>query len=266
MAFGHIKREKLSDSVAREIEEQLATGLLKPGQRLPSEREMARVFQVSRPSIREAIQKLEARKLLESRPGGGTFVSLAFGESITDPLQQLLSGNHETAYDLLEFRHALEGITAYYAAQRATDADRKIIRLRYDRLIAAHDRKDFDAEAIADVDFHLAIAEASHNLVLLHVMRSMFQLLHRSIELSFQKLYLAPSAPTAIPEQHRMIMDAILQGDSGLARETAHDHIEYVEKTLLEMSRRKTREERSLHRLRSLVDGGPDALGKSSNP
>ncbi len=90
--------------------------------------------------------------------------------------------------------------------------------------------------------------------------------LYGPISLSFQKLYLAPSAPKAIPEQHRLIVDSILRGDSGLARETAHDHIEYVEKTLLEMSRRETREERSLHRLRSLVDGGPDALGKSSNP
>jgi GntR family transcriptional repressor for pyruvate dehydrogenase complex len=255
MAFQKIKQEKVSDTVAGQIEQQIASGVLKPGERLPSERELARQLNVSRPSVREAIQKLIARRLLETRRGGGTYISTEFGESFTDPLLELLGSRPETAYDLLEFRDALEGLASFYAAQRANDADKEIIRLRYQRLIEAHERKDYEAEATADVDFHLAIAEASHNVVLLHVMRSMFSLLHRSIELSFKKLYLAPSAPEAIPAQHLTILNAILSGDAEQARSAAHAHLRYVQLTLDEIARDEDRSHTSMRRLRNLTRG-----------
>src|SRR3546814_9947383 len=80
---------------------------------------------ISRPSLREAIQKLAAKGLLVSRHGGGTFVAESLGSTFSDPLLHLLENNSDAQRDLLEFRHTLEGSCAYYAALRATEVDRK---------------------------------------------------------------------------------------------------------------------------------------------
>lgn len=253
MAFESIQQEKVSDGIARQIEAQIVAGALCPGERLPSERELASQFAVSRPSVREAIQKLIARGFLERRRGGGTLVSSQFGTSFTDPLLELLGERPETCYDLLEFRHALEGIASYHAAQRANDTDREIIRHRYARLVEAYAQEDYEAEARADVDFHLSIAEASHNVVLLHVMRSLFELLHRSIALSFQQIYRAPSARRTIPEQHAAILRAVLDGDAEAARERACEHIDYVRRSLDELDRAGDRNNNSQRRLQKLA-------------
>mgnify|MGYP001064170784 CR=1 FL=1 len=253
MAFEKIVPEKVSDTVARQIEAQIAAGALRPGDRLPSERELASQFAVSRPSVREAIQKLVARKLLETHRGGGTTVSNQFGESFTDPLLELLGQRPETLYDLLEFRDALEGIASYQAAQRANDTDRKIIQHRYQRLIEAHAQENHEVEARADVDFHLSIAEASHNVVLLHVMRSLFDLLHRSVRISFRQLYRSPADRQAIPDQHAAIMQAVLDGDAESAQARAREHIAYVRRSLDELSRADDRSDNSLRRLQQLA-------------
>ena len=100
-------------------------GTLKPGQKLASERELAQQFEVSRPSVREAIQKLVAKGILESYQGGGNYVSETIGAGFSDPLLELLIKHPEAQHDLLEFRHALEGLCAHYAALRRTEIDQQ---------------------------------------------------------------------------------------------------------------------------------------------
>ena len=128
MPYRKITQPKLADSIVAELEQMILEGSLQPGQKLPPERELAIQFQVSRPSLREAIQRLEARGLLYRRQGGGTYVQNALSKGIADPLFELLSTHPEAQYDLLEFRHALEGICAYYAALRGTGSDFERIR------------------------------------------------------------------------------------------------------------------------------------------
>ncbi len=253
MNFKKINQQKISESIASEIERQLVEGMIKPGERLPSERDLASEFQVSRPSVREAIQLLKSRNLLISRPGGGTYARDSLGDTITEPLDDALISNPEVVEDMLEFRHALEGISAYYAAQRATEADRKIIKLRYEQLCNKQAASVAQDEAMADVDFHLAIAEASHNVVLLHVMRSLFKLLHKSVELSFGKLYRNDSGREIIREHHQQIMNAILAGDAELARDNAHAHINHVKDTLERFNREETRNRKSNERLERIT-------------
>ena len=113
MPYIKITQPKLADAIVAELESMILEGSLQPGQKLPPERELAIQFQVSRPSLREAIQRLEARGLLYRRQGGGTYVQNALSKGIADPLFELLSTHPEAQYDLLEFRHALEGICAY---------------------------------------------------------------------------------------------------------------------------------------------------------
>ncbi|MGL4855350.1 GntR family transcriptional regulator, partial [Plesiomonas sp.] len=123
MAYSKIRQPKLSDVIEQQLERLILEGTLSPGQKLPPERELAVQFDVSRPSLREAIQRLEAKGLLLRRQGGGTFVQQQLWQSFSDPLSELLSAHPESQFDLLETRHALEGISAYYAALRGTDAD-----------------------------------------------------------------------------------------------------------------------------------------------
>ena len=106
--------------IEQQLEFLILEGTLRPGEKLPPERELAKQFDVSRPSLREAIQRLEAKGLLLRRQGGGTFVQSSLWQSFSDPLVELLSDHPESQYDLLETRHALEGIAAYYAALRST--------------------------------------------------------------------------------------------------------------------------------------------------
>jgi GntR family transcriptional repressor for pyruvate dehydrogenase complex len=128
MAYSKIRQPKLSDVIEQQLEFLILEGTLRPGEKLPPERELAKQFDVSRPSLREAIQRLEAKGLLLRRQGGGTFVQSSLWQSFSDPLVELLSDHPESQFDLLETRHALEGIAAYYAALRSTDEDRVRIR------------------------------------------------------------------------------------------------------------------------------------------
>ncbi len=117
MTYPPLRQQRLADGITERLEAMILEGSLKPGQRLPPERELAERFGFSRPSLREAIQKLAARGLLASRQGGGTFVNETLNNGYTDPLLEMLSRHNEFHLDLLEFRDAMEGISAYYAAR-----------------------------------------------------------------------------------------------------------------------------------------------------
>ena len=106
------QRKKLSDVITEQLESMILDGTLLAGQKLPPERELALEFDVSRPSLREAIGNLQARGLVERKQGGGTFVNRNLNSAMTDPLMDLVSQRPETQFDLLEFRHALEGMAA----------------------------------------------------------------------------------------------------------------------------------------------------------
>lgn len=139
-------------------------GSLKPGQRLPPEGELAQQFGVSRPSLRDAIQTLAARGLLVSRQGGGNFVTENLNTRHTDPLLEMLGRHSEFHFDLLEFRDAMEVLAAYYAALRATPADKQVLVQRHEELEAGFLGEDPQREARLDAAFHLAIAEAAQGI------------------------------------------------------------------------------------------------------
>ncbi len=105
------------------------------------------------------------------------------------------------------------------------------------------------AEAEADAEFHLSIAEAAHNVVLLHIMRGLFDLLRRGILSSREKLYTRPGVRDALIRHHRELYEAIVRGDARAARRAASDHLEFVEETLRQIDRESQREERSRRRL-----------------
>lgn len=247
-SFSRVKPPKISDIIMQQLESMILEGSFTPGQKLPPERELAARFEVSRPSLREAIQKLIARGILFSRHGGGTYVADNIGSSFADPLQDLLCAHDEFLYDQLEFRDALEGLSSYYAATRSTEADRAKLTRCFHALAEANQAQDFALEAKLDADFHMIIAEAAHNIVLLHTLRSLYAVLARSVSANLQNLFKQPQARQAVMAQHKTLYEAIMAGDGNAARAAAHDHLVFVEDHLLNRQKEETRIQRSLRR------------------
>ncbi len=244
-----MNKPRIADIIAHKMESMILEGVLKPGEKLPAERKLAEKFEVSRPTLREAINKLTAKGLLRTHQGGGNYVCESLAPSLTDPLLEIFRERPNTRFDVLEVRHALEGLAAYYAAIRCTEADKQIIQERYYTMLEMHDGPDPGEEAKADTEFHMAIAEAADNVVLLHVMRGLFTLLLDSISFSHDKLYTKPGVFKKLKTQHHALMTAIVDGEPDKARQAAHDHLVYIEKTLLEIDKEEERKKRAHRRL-----------------
>ncbi|KIL98121.1 Glycolate utilization operon transcriptional activator GlcC [Paramagnetospirillum magnetotacticum MS-1] len=244
-----IRPAKLADTIADHLEQLILEGSLKPGERLLAERELALRFDVSRPSLREALEKLEKRGLLKSGRGGATFVAPLLGEGFTEPLYSALASRPETTFDYLEFRRFVEGSAAYFAALRGTDVDRDLIRECFEKMEAAHGQDDSSDEADADADFHLAVYEASHNLVMLHIMRSLSDMLRKDVFYNRAKLYQRQGVRELLLEQHRAVYQTVMAGDPDAAKAAAEAHIDFTRDALMEISKADARLEVSLRRI-----------------
>ncbi|MGK0272514.1 MAG: GntR family transcriptional repressor for pyruvate dehydrogenase complex [Cocleimonas sp.] len=229
MRVEKVKTETISDMIARQIEDNILSGGLNNGEKLPSERDLAEQFEVSRPSIREAINKLQAKGIIKKVPGGGSYICETLGASFTDPLLELLANKQDAPFDMLEMRYAIEGLSAYLAALRATKEDKELIQQRYDELLEANINENTKKEAACDVNFHLSIAMATHNPVLLHIMQSLFSVLQKSISLTLIDLFEDSIHRKDIKEQHTEILNMILTNDGEAAKTAMQKHLSWVE-------------------------------------
>ncbi|AVO54246.1 FCD domain-containing protein [Ectopseudomonas mendocina] len=253
MGFGQVRQRRLSDDIVEQLESMILEGTLRVGERLPAERLLAEQFGVSRPSLREAIQKLVAKGLLVSRQGGGNYVAESLGSTFSDPLILLLENKEDAQRDLLEFRHTLEGSCAFYAARRATDIDRQRLSEAFEALQDCYSRSSGKVtraeEGAADARFHLAIAEASHNAVLLHTIRGLFSLLKRNVVTNIGGMYAQrEETREMLIKQHQALYEAIMEGRAEEARTLSNQHIDYVQEVLSEVQLEAQREARAQRR------------------
>ena len=238
----------IAEIVSHQLEDMIADGALQVGVQLPSERVLAERLEVSRPTLREAKQILTSKGLLSSRQGGGTYVTTSLNSSLSDPLMSLLGERPDFRFDILELRHTLDSEAAFLAATRATDIEKQNIQEKYEEMVKFHLATDDPvASALADIDFHLSITEASHNIALLHVTRSIYDVLLSSIENNTQYLYTIKGVEKDLTEQHKLILESILNGDSNEARMAAKKHMEFVNESLSNMDKEKERHDRFLH-------------------
>ena len=219
MPFQRIQSEKLSHSVIRQIEQLVLRGILRPGERLPSERELSDKLGVSRPSLREALAELQDRGLLETRAGAGVFVADVLGSAFSDALIQLFAKHDEAVFDYLAFRRDLEGLAADRAARLGSETDLKVVDAIFQKMEAAHSKRNPDEESMLDAEFHLAIVEASHNVIMLHMMRSMFDLLREGVFYNRKIMFKQRATRDQLLEQHRAINAALQARDPMGARE-----------------------------------------------
>jgi GntR family transcriptional repressor for pyruvate dehydrogenase complex len=198
--------------------------------------------------VREALQKLEAKGLVSRKQGGGTFVCDTLVGGLTDPLFELIGRHPESQFDLLEFRHALEGICAYYAALRGTANDFDQIKQRYDEICVAQQQQDLAAEAAAVGRFYLAVAESSHNVVLLHLVRGLTPLVEQNIRQNLEILQPKEGIVSQLNSHRQRLMQAVINGEPEQARQASNSHLAFIEEALLEADRERSRLERSLRR------------------
>lgn len=241
----------VAETTARRIEDLILEGSLRPGEQLLPEREMAVRLGVSRPTLRQGIRLLEDRGLLVSDSGGGRVVA-PLATSVTDPLIELMATRPDVVDDYLELRATLERMATRLAATRANEVDRATLARAMERIDAAHGKADPHDEADADVDLHLAIYEASHNVVLLHIMRALSGLLRRGVFHSRERLYARLEVRAVLLDQHRAIFDAVMARDPAGAGSAAEEHMAYTKRVLDEIAAADARLEISLRR----IDGG----------
>jgi len=244
-----IRPAKLADSIAERMEMLILEGSLRPGERLLPERELAAKFDVSRPTLREALEKLEKKGLLYSGRGGATHVAAMLGDEFTGPLATILQTKPETTADYLEFRSIVEGSASYLAALRGSDVDRELVHSCFLKMEAAHGKDDPSEEADADADFHIAVYEASHNVVMLHIMRSLAEMLRGEVFYNRARLYQRRGVRELLLGQHRAVHDAVMAGDPLAARASAEAHIHFTHEALQEIAAADARLEDSLRRI-----------------
>ncbi|MXU64135.1 FCD domain-containing protein [Oceanomicrobium pacificus] len=249
MPYRKVTQEKLADAVARQIEGLILRGILRPGERLPSERDLAARLDVSRPSLREALARLEADGLLETRKGSGAYVAGVLGSAFAPPLVRLFSTHEEALFDYLQFRRDLEGLAAERAARFATESDLKVIATLMDRMEAAHGKRNPDEESSLDADFHMAIVEAAHNVVMLHMMRSMFEMLREGVFYNRRILFGVRDTRDELLAQHRAIHDAIHARDPSAARRAVSAHLDFIEEAMRDLKAHERHEDTARLRL-----------------
>ena len=242
MPFQKVTPEKLSSSVVRQIEQLILRGILRPGERLPAERELADRLGVSRPSLRDAIADLSDRGLLSSRAGSGVFVAEVLGSAFSPALTQLFASHEEAVFDYLAFRRDMESLAAERAARFGSDTDLKVIDTIYRKMEAAHQKRDPSDEAELDAQFHMAIIEASHNVIMLHMMRSMFDLLRQGVFYNRQMLFRKRVTRDLLLDQHRAMNDGVQARDPAAARAAVEAHLTYVEQSFHDVMRAERNE------------------------
>lgn len=217
-----IERRKIYEQIAERLLARITERKLRPGDPLPTERELTERYRVGRSSVREALRILETKGLIKP-VAGGAFVVAEFGNPLNSSLTLLLALQEADLRELFEVRKILEVESAGLAAGRRTPRDLQAMTDAIDRMetgLSAQDRY-----IAADLQFHLTVAAASGNRVALHMMQAIRGLLHHALA----SIYQIPGSPERSIVQHRQILDAVAAGDAQAARRRMREHLVRVE-------------------------------------
>jgi len=218
-----VRSSRLYEQIVQQVEESIHKGAMKPGDQLPPERELAQQFGVSRTAVREAVKALREKGLVEAYPGRGTFITDGTSYSMRQSLDRMLRvGQAEGSGFLVEVREILEPEIAAMAATRADAQD--LASMREQVGIMDQTRKDPDAFIEADLDFHLALAEAAANPIILSLIDSIVGLLREQRMGIFQ----VEGGPERGQYHHKKILEAVEHRDPAGARDAMKAHLRQV--------------------------------------
>jgi GntR family transcriptional repressor for pyruvate dehydrogenase complex len=218
-----VRTSRLFEQIVKQVEESILSGQLKPGDQLPAERDLALRFGVSRTAVREAVKTLREKGLVEAYSGRGTFITNGTSQAIRQSLDLMIRINQqEGSANLAELRQVLEPEIAALAAPRIEEQLLSTMR----EAVAIMDRNLHDPEAYveADLDFHLALAEAVGNPLILSLLDSIVGLLREQRS----RIFNVDGGPERGQFHHKRILAAIEKRDSGKAREAMRAHLKQV--------------------------------------
>lgn len=225
-AFHIVRKTRVSKEIIDQVRDLIASGRLNPGDRLPSERELAQTFGVGRSTVREAIRAMESMGLVETRAGEGTFLAGPASRNPRDPLMAALFSAWDTQLKLFEVREVLEPGLAGLAARRATPE--QIERLRSVLRDQEEKVKRGQAYMQEDTSFHFLIAEATGNEALVRIMDGLMDLLRQTRETSWQR----SGRPARSLKQHLAILEAIEDRNPRVAERRMRGHIRNIERLI----------------------------------
>ena len=227
MSYQPIERRKVYELIAEQLLLQITRRRLLPGDAIPPERELTRSYRAGRSSVREALRMLESRGVIEA-VGNGSFAVARYSNPLNSSLELLLSLDQATMHDIYELRRVLEGEAAALAAERHGGKHLELMDAAIDEMtrgLEASGPERAEAYIDGDLRFHLAIAEATRNGLLLHTMVALREVIRRAL----MSIFLIPDSPERSLEQHREIRAAIAAGDADTARASMLAHLERVE-------------------------------------
>jgi GntR family transcriptional repressor for pyruvate dehydrogenase complex len=218
-----VRTSRLYEQIVQQIEASVLDGTLKPGDQLPAERELAQRLGVSRTAVREAVKALREKGLVEAYSGRGTFVTDGTSQAARQSFDLMVKiGQQVGSPHLAELRLILEPGIAAIAAERVESEDLTAMR----EAVAVMERSQKDPEAYieADLDFHLALAEAAANPLILSLIDSIVGLLREQRI----KIFNVEGGPQRGQIHHKRILEAIERRDSEMARSAMRAHLEQV--------------------------------------
>ncbi|HEV2141253.1 MAG TPA: FadR/GntR family transcriptional regulator [Candidatus Dormibacteraeota bacterium] len=226
--FERIQQLRAHEYVAEQIRRHISLRLIKPGEALPAERELAVMFGVGRPTIQNALRILEAAGLVESRRGrsGGTFVAQRDGDSLAaDEMIVRVMRHRKELEDLLQYRSLIEPQVARAAASARRAQDVAAMRKAIEGMVAATTEPEYMRH---DTDFHIAIARATGNSILTHAIEDIRMKLNDAMTL-------LPESDTwhrRISREHEALFEAIERGDGDRAERLMAQHVANSEQSL----------------------------------
>ncbi len=224
--FKPVKKTRVYEEIVVKVKHMIEKGRLHSGDQLPSERELAEVFNVSRSSVREALRSLETQGYLESRQGDGTYIARQPVESLVNPLATVIFSEKDGQMELFEMRRLIEPQLAYLAAERATPEEIVMLGKALELQEEAFARGESGTEI--DKTFHYILAKAAKNKVILRIIDNIMDLLAESRDKYLQ----VQGRSEKSLARHREVLEAIRSGDKELAARVMLNHLEDIESSL----------------------------------
>lgn len=226
--FIPVKPKRISDEIVKQLRSLIFSGKLRPGEKLPPERELAKSLNVSRVSLREALNSLQGMGLIEIQQGNRTFVRPITTRSIYDPLVSFCKESPQNFLQVFEIRKILDIGSVSLAAERAKP--KQITKLEMIVSQMEDDLRNNRLGAKPDLDFHLEIVKATENQAYNHLATTVYDLLQEEMRIAWGGIFNNPASKKALLAQHIRIIESIKSQDPKKARQAAREHLEFAEK------------------------------------
>ena len=231
--FTPIKNTKVYEQVIEQIEGMITNGVLKKGDRLPSERELVEQLGVSRASIREALRSLEIIGLIESKQGEGNFIRENLDNTLFEPLSIMFMLNDCKVEEIFELRKVIEIETAALAARKITDEEINELQMLVDNMKTSEDE---DERVKDDAKFHYTIAKASRNFLILSILNTVSSLMDSFIK-DARKNIINNQLKDSIDNEHEEILNALKSHNPNKASESMRKHMDLINKNLVKLNK-----------------------------